>query len=355
MINIKQRVAALIGDNIRSLKAYHVQDASNLIKLDAMENPYTLPSNLREQLAKQLANVAINRYPDPECRKLKDSIRELWQIPSELQILLGNGSDELIQLICLALGQSNVQVIAPEPTFVMYKIISQFCGLAYQAIPLKADFSLDEEALLDAVRAEPKSVVFLAYPNNPTGTLFNESAISEVIKLNQGLVVIDEAYYSFAQKTLIDQVQAFDNVLLMRTFSKMGMAGLRLGILLGKAAWLDELNKIRLPYNINSLTQIAAEVLLQNWSPIEEQMLSIIEQRAWLMDQMNQIEGVSVIPSHANFVLFQVADAAGCFQGLKQQGILIKALAGDLASYLRVTVGTEEENAKFIHALQQLM
>lgn len=357
MKTIEDRLSALIPQSTLELQAYQVQDASEFIKLDAMENPYHLPEEIQRAMATALQGVSINRYPDPDCKQLKNAITHLWNLPEDLQILLGNGSDELIQLICLALAHDQAKVIAPHPSFVMYKMIAKFCRLDFQAVPLNSEFALDGPAMLTAVQQCPRSIIFLAYPNNPTGTLFDEKVIRQIIEASQGLVIIDEAYYSFAQTSLIHLATEYDNVLLMRTFSKMGMAGLRLGILLGKGPWIEQLNKIRLPYNINILTQIAAHSVLAHWTEIQSQMESIISQRQLLQEQLSSIEGIVALHSYANFILFQpkTVSAQACFQGLKKQGILIKALGGDMDSYLRVTIGTPEENLKFIHALQQLM
>ena len=257
------------------MSAYKVADATGLIKLDAMENPYSWPEDIKNQWLETLKDCPLNRYPDPEAKALTATIKRLNQIPDQFDVLLGNGSDEIIQLLLMALP-SSACVLAPDPGFVMYKQLSLCLGLNYHGIPLLTDsFDLDLPAMLAAIETHQPSVIFLAYPNNPTGNLFSETSIREIIKTAKGLVVIDEAYAPFADASFIDSLGQYDNLLVMRTVSKLGLAGLRLGYIAGLPDIIEQLHKIRLPYNINSLTQISSDFALSNKALFDRQTQNI--------------------------------------------------------------------------------
>jgi len=346
---------SLIRREILDLHAYHVPPSEGFIKLDAMENPYSLPDNLRGEIAASVAQAAMNRYPDPSATTLKAKIREVSGLPSGVDVLLGNGSDELIQLLALALNKRRATMLGVEPSFVMYKMIAAFTGMRYVGVPLRTDFSVDLMGTLRAIERERPALVFFAYPNNPTGNLFDSSALEEIIETTEGLVVVDEAYYAFASDSFLPLLGKYPNLLVMRTFSKLGMAGLRLGFLAGPTAWLNELEKLRLPYNVGVLPQLVAEKLLDHHDVLLAQAAQIRADRAILQAALSEIAGVTVYPSEANFLLFRVADAPAVFAGLKQRGVLIKNLNGShpmLRDCLRVTVGTPQEGAAFVAALQ---
>jgi histidinol-phosphate aminotransferase len=346
---------SLIRPEVLALHAYHVPPASGMIKLDAMEDPYLLPQALREEIAGAVANAEINRYPDAGAHQLKERIRQVTNLPSGMELLLGNGSDEIIQLLALSVARPDAVLLSIEPSFVMYKMIASFVGMKYVGVPLEEDFSLDRKAVLEAIRREQPALVFLAYPNNPTGNLFDAATIKQIIHAAPGLVVVDEAYYAFARDSFIPYLANYNNLLVMRTFSKLGMAGLRLGFLAGPAAWLSQLEKLRLPYNVGVLPQMVAAKLLEHHDVLLEQAERIKQQRARLLAALNTIVGVRTYSSEANFILFRVAKATQIFEGLKKRGVLIKNLDGGhpaLADCLRVTVGAPDENRNFVAALQ---
>ena len=341
---------------VLALSAYHVADAKNLIKLDAMENPYPWPETIQEQWLQSLKNCEINRYPDPEAHALVRSLRQSQSIPDDLSIILGNGSDEIIQILLMALN-SGSSVLAVEPSFVMYRQIAVSLGLNYKSVPLQAaDFSLDLNALLEAINTYQPALTFLAYPNNPTGNLFDIDSLEAIIQASPGIIVIDEAYAPFTDASYLPRIQNYTNVVVMRTVSKLGLAGLRLGYLVGSGGILNELNKIRLPYNINILTQLTAQFALDHQAFLHEQTAVLRTEREILFAALQQLTGIQAYPSQANFIMFRclgiAADAV--FDSLKQQGILIKNLSrqgGLLTNCLRVTVGTPEENLEFLKAL----
>ena len=355
-ISASSLAAALLRQEVLDLHAYHVPESSGYIKLDAMENPYLVPTALRGEIAEAVTAAAINRYPDPGAVSLKEKIRGVTGLPQGMEVLLGNGSDELIQMLAMALNKPGAVLLSVEPSFVMYKMIAAFTGMRYVGVPLATDFSLDLAATLAAIKRERPALIFLAYPNNPTGNLFSADAMAQIIQSSPGLVVVDEAYYAFASDSFIPHLARYPNLLVMRTFSKLGMAGLRLGFLAGSAAWLGQLEKLRLPYNVGVLPQLVAEKLLSHHDVLLQQAEQIKLDRAKLYQQLSEIAGVKVYSSEANFLLFRVADATEIFTGLKQRGVLIKNLNGGhpmLKDCLRVTVGKPDENMRFIAALQE--
>lgn len=342
------------------MSAYKVADAKNFIKLDAMENPFSWPEDIQRQWLDILKTCPINRYPDAEAQSLTAILREYNNIPDRSALLLGNGSDEIIQILQMAL-QPGACVLAPEPGFVMYKQIAQSLGLRYRGVPLlETNFELDMPAMLAAVDAEQPGLIFLAYPNNPTGNLFNEESILQILEVAPGLVVLDEAYAPFADASFIGRLAGHDNLLVMRTVSKLGLAGLRLGFLAGPPWIIAELNKIRLPYNINSLTQATAEFALNNSGFLLQQTQTIRLQRSEVFNALSQMPKIQAYPSAANFILFKTLGIAAdrVFESLKQQGVLIKNLSHHhqlLQDCLRVTIGAPEENRALLKALENAL
>lgn len=342
------------------MQAYHVPCAEGLIKLDAMENPYSWPEELNRQWLAEMKSVLINRYPDPGATSLRKKLRLVMQIPDNLSIMLGNGSDELIQILALALARPDRVYLSMEPGFVMYRQISRAVNTNYIAVPLEGDnFDLDRATVISAIKRHQPALVFIAYPNNPTGNLFDKETILDIIRTAPGLVVIDEAYHAFSGETFLDYVNQFDNLLVLRTLSKSGLAGLRLGYLVGKDCWVAELDKIRLPYNINSLSQTTGEFILRHYDLLERQARQICQSRDIVFKELSAMEGIQAWPSQANFVMFRVTgrNADTLFDELLQQGILIKNLHGTqplLDNCLRVTIGTEQENRIFLDTMRNL-
>lgn len=350
------RPADWFRPEVRSLSAYHVAQPGDLIKLNAMENPYTWPEALIDEWLAGLRRIELNRYPDPSASSLKRLLCQRFAIPDDMQVLLGNGSDELIQLVVMGL-RAGARVLAPRPTFVMYRHSALSAGLEYVSIPLaREDFRLSQSSILDAVARHQPAVVFLAYPNNPTGNLFDASIIDRVIAATPGLVILDEAYAPFAGHSYVERLGEFPNLLVMGTLSKLGLAGLRLGYLCGPATWLEQLEKLRLPYNVNVLTQASTEFALRHYEVLEEQTARIREDRDRLYEALVDLDGVKPYPSAANFVLLRIigGEARAVDQSLRSSGVLVKNLDGSddsLDNCLRVTVGTPDENRSFLEAL----
>lgn len=346
----------LIRPEILALTAYHVSDAEGMVKLDAMENPYRLPPEMRRELAEVLSETAINRYPEPTGRRLRDLLRKKMQIPDGMELLLGNGSDDLIQIVSYACAMPGATVMFPDPTFVMYRMNAIFSGMGWIGVPTRADFSLDREVFIAAVRKHKPAVIFIAYPNNPTGVLFEEEDVAAIIRAADGLVVLDEAYHVFARSSFMPRLAEFPNLVVMRTVSKLGLAGIRLGYLAGRPEWVSQFNKVRQAYNVSVLTQAAAEFVLERSDVLESQANAILAGRAVLRDGLAGLAGLTVYPSAANFFLVRVRDANRTFDTLKAGGVLVRNFHGAhpmLENCLRVTVGTPEENRILLAAIRE--
>jgi histidinol-phosphate aminotransferase len=358
--DIADAIEHWVRPEIRALSAYHVPDPGDCIKLDAMENPYRWPDELVSAWLERLRSVSINRYPDPAARRLQTALRGAMQVPDGMAVLLGNGSDELIQMIVQTLAAPGRVILAPEPTFVMYRLIAQVVGLRFAGVPLTDDFALDLDAMLEAIDLHQPAVVFLAYPNNPTGNLFDAAGVRRIIEAAPGLVVVDEAYAAFASDSFMAMLSEYANLLVLRTVSKMGLAGLRLGLLVGPQDWLGEIDKTRLPYNIGVLTQASAEFALEHQEVLDAQTAQIRADRATMFAALQALPDLTVYPSEANFILFRApaGRATELFDGLRSRGVLIKNLSaagGALRDCLRVTVGAPAENDAFLRALRELL
>ena len=301
--------------------------------------------------------MPVNRYPDGGAATVKAALREAFAIPASLGLILGNGSDELIQIITVAVATPGTTILAPEPSFVMYRLNALYAGARFVGVPLAANFALDTEAMIDAIEREQPALVFLAYPNNPTGNLFTTAGMEAILRAAPGLVVVDEAYHAYAGASFLPRLPEFPNLLVMRTVSKIGMAGMRLGYAVAAPEWIAELNKVRQPYNLNALTQAAAPVLLAERALLADQAARIASERARLAAAFAALDGVVNFPTHTNFVLARVPDAPRWFDQLRKAGILVKNLHGwhpTLEHCLRVTVGTPAENDAVIAALKSI-
>jgi len=345
----------LVRPEVLAMSAYAVADSAGMVKLDAMENPYPLPPALRRELAERLAAVELNRYPEPNPAALRELIVRKMKVPAGIDVLLGNGSDDLIQVLTLALARPGASLMYPAPTFVMYSMNALFSGMKAIAVPLREDFSLDADAFIARMRAEKPALVFLAYPNNPTGVLYPEADVARIIEAAPGLVVLDEAYHVFAGKTFMDKLPRYPNLVVLRTVSKLGLAGIRLGYLAGRPEWLREFNKVRQVYNVNVLTEAAARFVLERLDVLEAQAAEIRAERARLGAALRAFSGVTVFPSEANFFLMRVPDAVRTYEALRRQGVLVRNLHPGIANGLRVTVGTADENRILLTALKEAL
>ena len=357
-----------IRQDVQSMHAYAVQDSAGMVKLDAMENPHRLPAELQTELGRRLGALAINRYPDGRVNDLRRALAVYAQMPEGFDIMLGNGSDELISLLALACDVPDATVLSPVPGFVMYAMSAQLQGLAFVGVPLTADFELDEAAMLAAIASHKPSIVYLAYPNNLTATLWDDAVIERIVLAvggQGGLVVMDEAYQPFSSKSYIDRIARHSHVLLMRTLSKFGLAGVRLGYMMGPKALIAEIDKVRPPYNTSVLNCEAALFALEHQAAFAGQAADLVAQRQRLLAALRAMPGLKAWDSDANMILVRVAAEAGdadaacrVFERLKAGGVLVKNVSKMhplLANCLRLTVGTEGENTQLLVTLEKAL
>ena len=360
-MTVSPQLMRRIRQDVQSMHAYALQDSVGMVKLDAMENPFRLPPALQKALGERLGALALNRYPDGRVNDLRSALAAHAGMPEGYDIMLGNGSDELISLLALACDVPGASVLAPVPGFVMYAMSAQLQGLDFHGVPLTVDFELDEAAMLDGIAAHKPSIVYLAYPNNPTGNLWNDESIEKIIiaqGAQGGLVVMDEAYQPFSSQTYLDRMAKHAHVLLMRTLSKFGLAGVRLGYMMGPKALIAEIDKVRPPYNISVLNYECGLFALSHADVFADQAKALRSQRDALQRALADLPGAQPFPSEANMILVRVADAAQTFDKLKAQGILVKnvsKLHPLLNNCLRLTVGTESENNQLLLALKDAL
>ena len=353
--SLADRMKRVLRADVQGLHGYAVQPSAGLVKVDTMENPFTLPPELRQQLGARLAEVALNRYPAERGEVLRAALARHAQMPEGCDLMLGNGSDELISLLTLAADVPGNVVLAPLPGFVMYELSAKLQGLRFVGVPTTADFELDVPAMLAAIREHQPALVWLAYPNNPTANLWDDGAIDAIIEAAPGLVVMDEAYQPFAARDSLARLARHEHVLLMRTMSKFGLAGVRIGYLIGRTPLIRELDKLRPPFNISVLNCEAALFALQHVDEYARQAAIIRSERSRIHAVLQALPGVQPFRSEANMVLARVADPAAVFAGMKARGVLIKNVSGLhplLAGCLRITVGTPEENTQMLAALE---
>ncbi len=356
MNDVAPALKKLIRQDVQSMHAYAIQDSAGLVKLDAMENPHRLPAALQAHLGQRLGALALNRYPDGRVNELRKALAEHAGMPEGFDIMLGNGSDELISLLAMACDVPGASILAPLPGFVMYGMSAQLQGLKFIAVPLTPDFELDEAAMLAAIAEHQPSIIYIAYPNNPTANLWDDAVIDRIIAAAPGLVVMDEAYQPFASKSYINRIARHSHVLLMRTMSKFGLAGVRLGYMMGPKALIAEIDKVRPPYNISVLNYECALFALEHAEVFAAQAEDIRAQRTALVEALQALPGVKTWKSDANMVLVRVPDAAKTFEGMRSRGVLVKNVSKMhplLADCLRLTVGTAGENAQMLAALKE--
>ena len=354
---LSARVARTIRQDVTSSAGYAIQPSAGMVKLDAMENPFGLPPALKRALGERLAEVAINRYPINK-GEVAAALAQHFEVPAGCKLIVGNGSDELIDLLSVACDVPGATVLAPVPGFVMYEMSARLRGLKFVGVPLTPSFELDEAAVLAAIERERPALTYIAYPNNPTGNLFDERTVQRIVDAvgaQDGLVVFDEAYQPFSSRTWMPKLAAHEHVLVLRTLSKFGLAGVRMGYLAGAADLIAQIDKVSPPYNVSALNAAATLFALEHAEVFAEQAAVLRRERDRLMTDLRAMPGVTVFPSEANMILVRVPDSKRAFEGMKRRKVLIKHIAGLhplLANCLRLTVGTPEENTQMIDALK---
>jgi histidinol-phosphate aminotransferase len=360
MSELGQRIARTIRQDVTSSAGYAIQPSAGLVKLDAMENPFGLPPALKRALGERLAEVALNRYPINK-GEVAAALAQHFEVPAGCRVIVGNGSDELIDLLSVACHHPQgptATVLAPLPGFVMYEMSARLRGLRFVGVPLTPTFELDGSAMLAAIERERPALTYIAYPNNPTGNLFDEAVVQEIVDAvgaQDGLVVFDEAYQPFSSRTWMTKLAAHEQVLVLRTLSKFGLAGVRMGYLAGAAALIEQIDKVSPPYNVSGLNAAATLFALEHAEVFAEQSATLRRERERLLRELATVAGVIVFPSEANMILVRVPDSKRTFEGMKQRKILVKHIAGLhplLAHCLRLTVGTPDENTLMIDALK---
>ena len=353
------RIERWVRPAIRAMHAYAVADLpEGALKLDAMESPVDLPPHLRPLWLQTLDGVAMNRYPSANNTALVAQLRDVFALDARLPLIFGNGSDELIQIIAMTVGGDGHVIMAPAPSFVMYRMVAEMLGMTFVSVPLREDFSLDLPAFLQAIATHQPAAIFLATPNNPTGNALREDEVRHIIAAAPGVVVIDEAYQAYADESLAHLASEYDNVVVMRTLSKTGFAGLRFGYLFGDPDWVAEFDKVRPPYNVNVLTRASIAFALEHYPAIAQQADMIVTEREKLHQALLALPGVAVYPSQANFITVRVADAARATARMREEGVWIKNLDSmhpALHNCLRLTVSHAADNARMLAALREAL
>ena len=354
-----------IRQDVQSMHAYAIQHSDGMVKLDAMENPFSLSPELQAELGQRLGALAINRYPGSRIDDLRNALSRYVDLPQGYGLMLGNGSDELISLLAMVCAVPGAKVLSPEPGFVMYAMSAKLQGLPFVGVPLTADFALDEHAMSAAIAQHEPAIVYIAYPNNPTANLWNTQVIRRLIgqvSAYGGLVVMDEAYQPFSSLSWLDEIRrdpaSNSHVLLMRTLSKFGLAGARLGYMLAPIALLNEVDKLRPPYNVSVLNAECALFALEHADVFAAQAKTVCDERTALTQALQAMPGVTPFPSDANMMLARFEGepdkASRVFESLKAQKVLVKNVSKMhplLTNCLRLTIGTPKENQQLLAAL----
>jgi histidinol-phosphate aminotransferase len=343
-----------LRDDLADVQPYHVEPHPHRVKLDANESPYDAPPDIKAETSSAFADISWNRYPDPHATRLREGLAARVGVPAD-HLAIGNGSDEIIGALIHALGRPDTRVVSPEPSFSMYGILARGAGVDYRGAPLTAEFELDVDAVRDAMRPDGLNIVFLSYPNNPTGACWDRDAIANLLEMPDVLLVVDEAYYEYSGKTFLAELDGHRNLIVLRTFSKaFGLASLRIGFMVADPEWVACVDKVRLPYNVNAMSQVAALTMLDHDDRVAEHLRWVMEERDRVLAAMEEADGIELFRTDANFVLFRAAEGAQVvFDRLLDAGVLIRNLdrPGLLRDCLRVTIGTPAENTAFLGAL----
>jgi len=343
-------LTSLIQGNVRSLKPYHMENIDCEVKLHANENPFPPSKELLDLFTASIQNIQLNRYPDPDSQKLKSSIAKRLNTKTD-HLVIGNGSDEIILLLLQIFCKEGDTISLPDPTFAMYGIIAQGLGVSSVNMPLDDHWDFNADELLKTAEKNKSRIIFLSYPNNPTGNCFSENQVHKVIENFKGIVVVDEAYYDFSNKSFMSQIEKHNNLIILRSLSKIGLAALRVGFAMADPLIIDQINKVRLPYNSNTISQTMAEHLMRHFAPVQKQINSILKERHRLMETLEKIDSITIFPSDSNFFLLRTEQPVEkMFRFLMDHGILVRNLSSHpkLNNCLRITVGTKDENNRFL-------
>lgn len=355
MSKSKNKSIERVNSKVLDIESYSVPGIECPVRLDGNESPFATNPQMLEEIYKKLSSIELNRYPDPDCKRLKDIVSNMIGFNKD-GILFGNGSDELIQMLVETFTGKSGVVLVPRPTFSMYRLTSLILNNIVVETGLDSNFELNLEDIRSKIEEFDPDLLFFASPNNPTGNAFSADKIIKIVESTTGIVVVDEAYFDYYGYTFIPEIEKYDNFIVLRTLSKIGFASIRLGILFGNPALVNEINKTRLPYNINSISQQVAEVAFNNSELLEENFKTIIAERERLFEELNKIENIKVFPSDSNFFLIKVPDSEIYFNDLVERGILVRNLGSSpgLEGCIRVTIGTPRENEAFLGAISAI-
>lgn len=350
----------LIRKDIRNLTVHRYEGPKECrVFLDSNESPFDIPQDLKEELFRLLLDkTELNRYPNSEATFLREIMSSVFAVESD-EIVVGVGSNELITIIINTFVESDEKVICPNPSFNIYKLISiiERCKPVEFIVRKEDDFNLDIDSLIELTKTVCAKVVFISSPNNPTGNIVSRPDIIEVLKRCQNsIIVVDEAYFDFTDNnTVIDLINQFENLIVLRTFSKAyGLAGIRCGFSASNKDIANQLFKVKPPFNVSSLTQNIAMFILNNLEIIDLNVTKIKEQREYLFSEMSKLNSIKLFSTEANFIFFEVSDGGYIHKELIKKGIHIRSFGDSklIRNCLRVTVGHEWENKMFLDALR---
>jgi histidinol-phosphate aminotransferase len=351
-------MTAFLRQDLSNLSPYTIEQIPYTIKLDANESPFDLPQNVRISLATEImGGLRFNRYPDSDANHLREKLASNLGLHKN-QLLVGTGSDELLQIIINTFVSKNDTVLCPYPSFGMYAVFTRIAGGVPIDVPLDENFAYNLDRFFHCVKKYAPKIVFLCSPNNPTGNLVNKEDILELLKGYNGIVVLDEAYVEFSGTSLIRELVEYPNAIVLRTFSKaFGLAGLRVGYLAANKELAEDLYRVKPPYNISNFSQRAACIMLDHTDEIKERVSEIISSREEMFGSFAKSNGLKPYPSEANFILVRFPDAKRIYNRLLENGILVRNFQNNvpLGDCLRITVGEKHENLNLIISLQQIM
>ncbi len=350
---VKCLMNSFFSSEIQDLHSFPKPPFKRQVRLNANESPYRTSSKVSYEISRQIGAAELNRYPDPYACELRGKIGENIGFDRDW-ILVGNGSDEIISILITAFGKRPGKVCFPVPTFPMYHVCTVCEKQNSMTVPLTPLFDIDLEQFLGRVDEEKPDLIVFAFPNNPTGNCFSQDSISRVIDEVSCPVVLDEAYYEFSKKTFLPKLKTAENLIVVRTFSKIGFAGIRLGYMLGHPHVISNIQKAKLPFNVNSITQEIGKVVLSNWDSVLKSADEIVQERQRVFDALKTNSALTTFKSDANFIMFKPCfSPKGLMSFLESNNVFIKSLGGSLEGYMRVTIGTGLENDIFLSYLKK--
>lgn len=349
-------ITDLVSKRVRELESYKAEPVLSGLALDKNEIPWSLEEKVQEALLDRLKSMEFNRYPDSNCTALKEAISRYTGVGTA-SICVGNGSDELIGLLLQAFIEPGDVMAVYNPSFSMYKICGSLCGAKIWENNPDWDFRLKPDEFVSGMQKEKPKVVFLCNPNNPTGGSLELEELEQMLDSAPGIVVVDEAYYEFSGITATSLLPEYENLIILRTFSKaLGLAGLRIGYMLASPEIISYIDRIRSPFNVNAFAQLAAEVVLENMPLVTERVKIIKDERERLRKLLAGLKEVKCFDSGSNFLLLQIPNAAEVYERLKDAGIYTKSFnRPPLRDCIRVTVGSRQENDRFYKALKEAL